>query len=465
MRRDALVLMIFGLAGASMAVQSTGAVFCVGAGLAASGQNGRLQLHETSTGSLLMDRPISGTPVDAAASEIGAAWLVKTPIGHSVEIRLPSGSVASYPVRAGAERIAWVGPWLAVLSDQGGSLMEPGTGSVQDPSRILPNDIAAHFESSFIEAGSDGMVAFVRPYGLTDVEGGRRTTSLVSLFQTTGSNWRPLGRTLTMAPRYRSITGAKFDGQGRYLSSQFTMSSLRLTLDEAGVVALEEDGLLKVPMLQPVWQPQRVPLNGPPPSWTEPIAAASGRLFRLSQGRLISHNLASGGLEGWLPAGKSFVPQGLTSADGRLYVLERSGPLSLNPNSQGQKEPFFRFSMAPQSMTTEQDTLVKELESWIGVPYRLGGNDRKGIDCSGLVVQTYLKLGMKLPRTSATLRTTNMGTVVTDGLRPGDVICVPGHVAIYVGGDMVIEASSKMVKMNPIWRFRDVVVRRFLRLP
>lgn len=466
MRRDALVLMVFGLAGASMAVQSTGVVFCVGAGLAASGQNGRLLLHETANGSLLMDRPVTGTPVDAAASDKGAAWLVKTPIGLSVEIRLPTGTVASYPVRAGAARIAWVGPWLAVLSDQGGSLMEPETGSVQDPSKNLPNDIASHFGTSYIEAGSDGMVAFVRPYGLTDVAGGRRTTSLVSLFQTTGTSWRPLGRTLTMAPRYRAITDAKFDGQGRYLSSRFSMSSLRLTLDEAGVVALEEDGLLKVPMLQPVWQPQRVPLNGPSPSWTEPIAAAGGRLFRLSQGRLISHNLSSGSLEGWLPAGKSFVPQGLTSAQGRLYVLEKSGPLSLNLGATaGPKEPFFRFEMAPQPMTTEQDTLVKELESWIGVPYRLGGNDRKGVDCSGLVVQTYLKLGMKLPRTSATLRTTNMGTIVTDGLRPGDVICVPGHVAIYVGGDMVIEASSKMVKKNPIWRFRDVVVRRFLRLP
>lgn len=465
MRRDALVLVIFGLAGASMAVQSTGAVFCVGAGLAASGQTGRLLLHETKNGSLLMDRPVSGNPIDAAASERGAAWLVTTPLGQSVEIRLPSGSVTSFPVRAGAERIAWLGSWLAVLSDQGGSLMDPVTGSQQEPGRILPADIAAHFESSYIEAGSDGMVAFVRPYGLTEVEGGRRTTSLVSLFQNTGSSWRPLGRTLTMAPRYKAITGAKFDGQGRYLTSQFTMSSLRLTLDEAGVVALEEDGLLKVPMLQQVWQPQRVPLNGPAPSWTEPIAAASGRLFRLSQGRLISHNLASGSLEGWLPAGKSFVPQGLTSANGQLYVLEKNGPLSLNPSSQGQTQPFFRFEMAPQPMTTEQDTLIKELESWIGVPYRLGGNDRKGVDCSGLVVQTYLKLGMKLPRTSATLRTTAMGTVVTDGLRPGDVICVPGHVAIYVGGDMVIEASSKEVKKNPIWRFRDVVVRRFLRLP
>ncbi len=465
MRRDAWVLVFLGLAGASMAVQSTSAVFCVGAGLAASGQPGRLQLHETATGSLLMDRPVTGTPVDAAASQIGAAWLVKTPLGRSVEMRLPTGTVASYPVPSGTERIAWVGQWLAVLSDQGGSLLEPVTGSVQDPSKILPNDIAVHFESSFIEAGSDGMVAFVRPYGLTDVEGGRRTTSLVSLFQTSGTSWRPLGRTLTMAPRYRAITEAKFDGQGRYISSRFSMSSLRLTLDEAGVVALEEDGLLKVPMLQPIWQPQRVPLNGPSPSWTEPIAAAGGRLFRLSQGRLISHNLDTGGLEGWLPAGKSFVPQGLTSANGRLYVLEKNGPLSLNPASSGPKEPFFRFDMAPQALTTEQDTLVKELESWIGVPYRLGGNDRKGVDCSGLVVQIYLKLGMKLPRTSATLATAPMGTIVTDGLRPGDVICVPGHVAVYVGGDMVIEASSKEVKKNPIWRFRNVVVKRFLRLP
>lgn len=464
MRRDAIVWVLCALTGSAAAGQFQGAVFCVGAGLAASGQEGRVALHNAATGSLLFDRPVAGTPVDAAASSSGAAWLIKGSLGSTVELRLPSGTVSSLPVAPTTDRIAWIGPWLALLGSQGGDLLDPSSGAKIDPSRVLPSEAAGLFASSYVEADSDSLVAFVRPYGLTEVAGGKRTTSIVSLYETNGGSWRALGRTVTMAPRYRAITEAKFDSQGRYVSSRFDMSSLRLTLDEQGIVGLEEDGLLRVPMKAAYWQPERAPLAGPAPSWTEPIAAAKGRLFRISQGRLFSHDLASGALEGWLPAGKSFVPQGITSAEGRVWVLEKNGPLALDPGASS-PQPFVRFSMAAQTVTNEQTTLLQELESWVGTPYKLGGNDRKGVDCSGLVVQAYLKLGMKLPRTSATLRTSTMGKVVTDGLRPGDVICVPGHVAIYVGGDQVIEASGKAVKKNPIWRFRDVLVRRFLAAP
>lgn len=461
MRRDAVVWVLAALTGAACAGQSNGAVFCVGAGLAASGQQGAITLHDAATGSLLMTKPVGGTPIDAAASSSGAAWLVKGSLGPVVELRLPNGATSSLPAPFDTERIAWIGRHLALLSSQGGDLVEPASGAKVDPARVLPGEAAALFASSHVESDSASLLAFVRPYGLSDVAGGKRTTSIVSLYEVSGSAWRSLGRAITVAPRYKTISEAKFDSQGRYVSSRFSVSSVRLTLDELGIIALEEDGLLRVPMRQSVWQPERSPLLGPAPSWSEPIAASKGRLFRISQGRLYSHQLTSGGLEGWLPSVKSFVPLGITSAEGKVWILEKNGPLTVGASS-GTTGGFVRFDLAPQALTPQQSLLVSELESWIGAPYKLGGNDRKGVDCSGLVVQAYLKLGMKLPRTSATLRTTGMGQVVTDGLKPGDVICVPGHVAIYVGGDQVIEASGKAVKRNPIWRFRDVLVRRFL---
>lgn len=461
MRRDAVVWVLAALTGAAWAGQSNGAVFCVGAGLAASGQQGAISLHDAATGSLLMTKPVGGTPIDAAASSYGAAWLIKGSLGPVVELRLPNGATSSLPAPFDTERIAWIGRHLAFLSSQGGDLVEPASGAKADPARVLSPDAAALFASSHVEADSEALVAFVRPYGLTDVGGGKRTTSIVSLFEGAGTGWRSLGRAITMAPRYKTIAEAKFDRQGRYVSSRFSVSSLRLTLDELGIIALEEDGLLRVPMRQQVWQPERSPLLGPVPSWSEPIAASHGRLFRISQGRLYSHRISSGGLEGWLPSVKSFVPLGITSAEGKVWILEKNGPLTLDPNGGG-PGGFVKFDLAAPELSPQQTQLIAELESWIGTPYRLGGNDRKGVDCSGLVVQAYLKLGKKLPRTSAMLRTSEMGRVVTDCMKPGDVICVPGHVAIYVGGDQVIEASGKTVKRNPVWRFRDVLVRRFL---
>ena len=39
--------------------------------------------------------------------------------------------------------------------------------------------------------------------------------------------------------------------------------------------------------------------------------------------------------------------------------------------------------------------------SFLGTPYVLGGTSRAGTDCSGLVVQVFTPLGVKLPRVSA----------------------------------------------------------------
>jgi cell wall-associated NlpC family hydrolase len=59
-------------------------------------------------------------------------------------------------------------------------------------------------------------------------------------------------------------------------------------------------------------------------------------------------------------------------------------------------------------VVTDSDELADQLReavrTWEGTPHRLGGNDRRGIDCSGLVVQLYRDLfGYRLPRTTSAL--------------------------------------------------------------
>ncbi len=44
--------------------------------------------------------------------------------------------------------------------------------------------------------------------------------------------------------------------------------------------------------------------------------------------------------------------------------------------------------------------VVQIARTYTGTPYRSGGNDKQGIDCSGLICQVYSEMGVKVPRIS-----------------------------------------------------------------
>lgn len=44
--------------------------------------------------------------------------------------------------------------------------------------------------------------------------------------------------------------------------------------------------------------------------------------------------------------------------------------------------------------------VVQIARTYTGTPYRSGGNDKGGIDCSGLICQVYSEMGVKVPRIS-----------------------------------------------------------------
>lgn len=95
-------------------------------------------------------------------------------------------------------------------------------------------------------------------------------------------------------------------------------------------------------------------------------------------------------------------------------------------------------------------TLVREAESWVGTPYRYGGNDRGGVDCSGLVTQVYMNaFGIKLPRTSRE-QMDFCQNVDKSRLTPGDLLFFRtsrgskkvSHVGIFVGENQMIHSST-----------------------
>ena len=109
-----------------------------------------------------------------------------------------------------------------------------------------------------------------------------------------------------------------------------------------------------------------------------------------------------------------------------------------------------------------EQLLRAEVERWEGTPHRLGGNSRKGIDCSGFVSKLYKKLfNIRLPR--STKGQVRVGTPVSRiQIRAGDLVFFlpprkSRHVGIYLGRGEFVHASSTNGVMissmtDPYWR-------------
>jgi cell wall-associated NlpC family hydrolase len=94
-------------------------------------------------------------------------------------------------------------------------------------------------------------------------------------------------------------------------------------------------------------------------------------------------------------------------------------------------------------------TLTQFITKWIGKPYRYGGNNEKGIDCSAFVKRLYKDVyNIIIPRTTKT-QLKYFTLINISLLQIGDVLFFNSrtspsgrHVGVYIGNDEFIHAAN-----------------------
>lgn len=143
------------------------------------------------------------------------------------------------------------------------------------------------------------------------------------------------------------------------------------------------------------------------------------------------------------------------------------------------------FDYVTPSRITLESTRDECIEVFIGRAYEYLGTPYVwdyalapgvGVDCAGLVMQCLYATGMDLGDYNPYAHITdpwhdhdanNMSndsrflTVSLDSRRRGDLIFYPGHVAIYLGNDQIINAYPPQVKVESLWNYgTPTVVKR-----
>jgi len=91
--------------------------------------------------------------------------------------------------------------------------------------------------------------------------------------------------------------------------------------------------------------------------------------------------------------------------------------------------------------STQAEKVVAFVYAQIGKPYVFGASGPDSYDCSGLTSAAWASVGISIPRTSEE-QWAGLPHVPTSDMQPGDILVFngAGHVGIYVGGGMMIDA-------------------------
>lgn len=130
-------------------------------------------------------------------------------------------------------------------------------------------------------------------------------------------------------------------------------------------------------------------------------------------------------------------------------------PSAADEPSSAVTPPPLATTSGPASSGLAGDVVAAALDV-MGTPYRWGGTDANGFDCSGLILYAYAQVGVELPRRSADQAKAGRPVVPhVDDLAPGDILVFSAtigggvtHVGLYLGDGRFVHSATGGVRIG-----------------
>jgi cell wall-associated NlpC family hydrolase len=107
---------------------------------------------------------------------------------------------------------------------------------------------------------------------------------------------------------------------------------------------------------------------------------------------------------------------------------------------------FCTYRVEPEKIFGLRSKIVGLCKSLVGIPYRYGGDDIDGFDCSGFVYYVYDSFGVKIPR-NAKKQGKIRYRIRFKHARPGDIVVFKlkrgWHTGIYINKRYFIHSPKK----------------------
>lgn len=138
----------------------------------------------------------------------------------------------------------------------------------------------------------------------------------------------------------------------------------------------------------------------------------------------------------------------LFSALCSVSQAQTSKPNSTSTDPDNLAKEYFSQIMGVATNAMSNTKLYQFVYEWLGTPYRLGGDSKKGIDCSKFSLAVYENVFNTTIGYNSRNQYANVKTISKKELQPGDLVFFKirsrniTHVGVFLGDDKFAHAST-----------------------